>query len=302
MCLIAREADIDCLYDNLKKQWHSLDDLTGKDFLFMFAGKCKDQHRDPHIYHSVKYGAYGRRNDNYALVNEHISIINGGERLSLNVKKDERKAHWHGRYESDMPYNFNEREERAHFTEDLPITQTKAINDLKIHFRLDEYDVPCIVFTNLYNGKNTILRFDTNNLYTLVKAVCTELEKLFSTIDSLAEELRMYKRLKQSRHIDNYINIQRLDKELRDLAEMLVEEHKVKLLECIESLSCDNGLFCALICNALNSYIRLSEDNKGVNTEMIERIIRLEEPERSQRNLKRLYERADEIIDSFNTV
>ena len=37
-CLLAREADIDGLYDNLKRDWDSLDSITGDDFLFVVAG------------------------------------------------------------------------------------------------------------------------------------------------------------------------------------------------------------------------------------------------------------------------
>ncbi len=40
-CLLAREADIDCLYDNLNQDWDSLDSVTGDDFLFIVAG-CRD--------------------------------------------------------------------------------------------------------------------------------------------------------------------------------------------------------------------------------------------------------------------
>lgn len=37
--LIARESDVDNLYLNLKRSWESLDSITEKYFLFMFAGK-----------------------------------------------------------------------------------------------------------------------------------------------------------------------------------------------------------------------------------------------------------------------
>jgi len=40
-CLLARESDIDGLYDNLKQDWNSLDSVTGDDFLFIVAG-CRD--------------------------------------------------------------------------------------------------------------------------------------------------------------------------------------------------------------------------------------------------------------------
>ena len=129
-----------------------------------------------------------------------------------------------------------------------------------------------------------------------------KLEKLFTAIDSLSEKLRAYKKLQQSKHPDNHTSILKLKKDLRELAEILVDEHKAKLLEFIENLNNDETLLGNIISNALNSYIRLSENNKDIGTEMLEKIISLEEPEHSQRNLKRLYERADEIIDSFNTV
>ena len=39
ICLLARDTGVDDLYQTLKAQWVALDDVTGKDFLFLFAGK-----------------------------------------------------------------------------------------------------------------------------------------------------------------------------------------------------------------------------------------------------------------------
>jgi len=294
MCLLSREADIDNLYENLKKQWHSLDDLTGKDFLFMFAGKYQAHDYDSFIKHDVKYGDYGRTN--YALANEHISVMSKGKSLQFTVNKDERRQHWKGRYRPDMPYNFEERENRGRYTDELPETQTRAITDLKNYFSLSEYDIPCIVFTNLYNGQNTVLRFNNENLYSVVKNICLELERLFSTIDALAEEVEKYKNLKQSRYYDNHIKIQRYYSELMELTEILADEPRRKLHDCMKTLTFGDEFFGNVVCRILNPYVKLSKENEGVDIEAIEKLIKNEEPGHSHENMNRLYRRADEII------
>jgi len=299
MCLLSREADIDNLYKKLEKQWSSLDDLTGKDFLFMFAGKYKEHDYKSFINHSVKYNSYGR-SDFYALANEHISVMNREKSLSLNVNKDERKSHWRGRYRPDMPYNFEGREERGRYTDDLPETQTKAITELKHFFKLSEHDIPCIVFTNLHNGVNTVLQFNNDNLYSVVKGVCSELERLFSTIDELSDSIRKYYKLKQSKFYDNHIKIQQYKGELLKLSELLADEPRRKLFECMSNFTHDNDYFGEMICRRLNPFVNMSKENVGVDTEAIEKLISGDEPGHSQKNLNRLYSRADEIIASFN--
>ena len=299
MCLLSREADIDNLYETLKKQWHSLDDLTGKDFLFMFAGKYEEHDYNSFINHDVGYGNYGR-GENYALANEYIRVMNKERVLNLNVYKDKRPQHWKGRYRPDMPYNFEERENRGRFTDELPETQTKAITELKCYFGLEEYDIPCIVFTNLYNGQNTVLSFNSNNIYAIIKSVCLDIERIFSTIDDLAEEIVRYEKLKQSKHFENYTKMKQYHNELMELSEILIDEPRQKLIECMETLTLGNEFFGNIICRAINPYVKLVKSNEGSDIEALEKLINLEEPKHSQDNLKRLYKRADEIIANAN--
>jgi hypothetical protein len=195
-----------------------------------------------------------------------------------------------------MPYNFEECESRGRYTDELPETQTKAITELKRYFNLSEYDVPCIVFTNLNNGRNTVLRFNNENLYSVVKNVCLELERLFSTIDDLAEEIERYKKLKQSRYYDNHIKIQRYYSELMELTEILADEPRQKLRKCMETLTFGDEFFGNVVCRILNPYVKLSKENEGVDVEAIEKLIKAEEPGHLQENMNRLYKRADEII------
>ena len=292
MCLLSREADIDNLYETLKKQWHSLDDLTGKDFLFMFAGNYKSHDYDSFINCDDGW------NTSYALANEHMHLMNKENSLSLYVAKDKRQEHWKGRYQPHMPYSFDERESRGRFTDELPETQTKAITELKRYFGLEEYDIPCIVFTNLYNGRNTVLRFNSENLYAIIKSVCLELEKLFLTIDALVEEIERYKMLKQSKQFDNYAKTKQYYNELMELSEILIDEPRQKLLECMETLTLGNEFFGNIICRGLNPYVKLAKGNDDCDTVAFEKLANLEEPKHSQDNLKRLYKRADEIISN----
>ena len=44
--LLAREADVEGLYQNLRRAWLSLDSITGEYFLFIFAGKENYTHEE----------------------------------------------------------------------------------------------------------------------------------------------------------------------------------------------------------------------------------------------------------------
>ena len=274
MCLLAREADIENLYPKLEKQWYSLDDITGKDFLFMFTGK----HQEDDANSGIWYYGYEA-----VALNEFMHSFNRDLKLKYG-----------------MYHSFRNRDERARWTPELPEMQTRAISDLKKLFGLSERDIPCIVFTNLHNGVNTVLHITSNNIYGVVKDVCLEIEKLFKKIDELTEEIERLTSIKDSKKFNNYLKLKQYETDLRELADSMVEDKRVLLIEHIENLKMGNGIFCDIICKNLNAYVGLATSLKDADLETFERIIKIGEPEHSLNNLQRLYARADSIISSVD--
>ena len=57
LCLLAREADAEKFYGQIKEYWNSLHDLTGTEILFVFAGALKEEDEFSSIsYHEQKHG------------------------------------------------------------------------------------------------------------------------------------------------------------------------------------------------------------------------------------------------------
>ena len=74
--LLAREADVEGLYSNLRKSWASLDSITGEYFLFVFAGKenvTEDERFESKVIDSkVRY--YGEYNNYVKFINPKIEL------------------------------------------------------------------------------------------------------------------------------------------------------------------------------------------------------------------------------------
>jgi len=164
MCLLARDTATDGLYHSLEEQWYALDDITGKDFLFMFTGKYHEGNQRSQIWHKVSHGG------DYALCNEYMHILNPEPSLSLRV-----------------PYSFHGREERGRFTPNMPKNHTRSVSALRQLFGLSEGVIPCLVFTNLYNGNNIVVSFSSNSdikLYDYFRKLYIALEDILVQINA----------------------------------------------------------------------------------------------------------------------
>ena len=277
VCLLARDTGIDKLYETLKKQWVALDDVTGKDFLFLFAGK----HIEDDAHSGITY-ELDRHQDAIAYT-EFVHTLNCEPRLR-----------W-GSY-----YDFRRREERAKYTADLPSEQTKHILELQHYFKLLRSDIPCLMFTNLENGVNTRIAFDTENLYELMNSMLCDLEKLFTLIDELKANIAQYQKIKKSKTFNSYVQFKNLRAELYRLADMLLPEHRATLLNYMDTLTFGDDSLGEIIDKRLNSFVGLSKTLADADTATMDYIIKNNEPEHSEKNLTRLYERADSTIASFD--
>jgi CheY-like chemotaxis protein len=258
MCLLARDrGNSNKLYRSLKDDWYALDDLTGKDFLFMFTGKY---HEDD--YHS-EVVCDNHSGCSYALRNEYFYVMNRDPSLRI-----------------DVPYDFRAREERGKFTPDLPRNHTRVVSELRKLFELSEDDIPCLVFTNLHNGENIAVRFQGQNIYDGFRLLYIEIEPLLREIDTLLSIKTNNGIVNVLEKTDKAETIRFLKHELSHIAFAMPREEGDALRECIEHKK--YGKFQRDIRRMLNQYVDLSKNY----TEVAENVNKIDS----------LYSRIDKTI------
>ena len=271
MCLLARDVGIDGLYRLLEQQWYALDDITGKDFLFMFTGKYNEDD-----YHSEVNCDY------FVLRNEYAHIMNRDPSLKLKTT-----------------YDFREREERGKFSPDLPINHTRVVSALRKTFGLSENEIPCLVYTNLHNGKNIVVPFDGDriNLYDYFRHLYIAIENNLLEINEII--MRILRCNKIAAKLPP--TIISLREELYKIADTLAREEKDYLLDCINSLSQATTeeerrrKLSGSIRVKLGQYID-SMKKTFYDSDLVSQILQKTEPQNSQSKLDALYDKVDETI------
>ena len=272
MCLLARDVGIDGLYSSLEQQWYALDDITGKDFLFMFTGKYNEDD-----YHSEVNCDY------FVLRNEYAHIMNREPSLKLKPS-----------------YDFREREERGKFTPDLPMNHTRVVSALRKMFGLSENEIPCLVFTNLHNGKNVAVPFDGENidLYDYFRHLYITIENDLVEINETIKQIIKLEKL-AAKLPSNIIS---LKEELYKIADTLTQEEKEYLLDCMNSLSQTQleeerrKRLSGSIRVKLGQYIDSMKKTFCFDSELVSLILQKSEPQSSQAKLDVLYDKVDEAI------
>ena len=181
VCILSRARDSRGLYKRIELDWQSLDSITGRNILVLFAGN--EMNRDGLLWEDLnrscvtdKYKSYIKRYNSFATV-----IGNSGE-----IKTDL----------SSVRYDIL----RSHVV-NIEKNQTDAICSLRRYFGISEQDIPCLVYFPLNEGKvpvqNIVVPFPEGevDLYLYFK-------KLFNIITPLIDKLLPYSNKLQER-IDN---------------------------------------------------------------------------------------------------
>lgn len=243
--LLAREADVEGLYSNLRKSWTSLDSITGKYFLFIFAGKENITHNDRWasrvVDSEVQY---------FSEYNDYVKFINPNIELEHSCIHDS--------YHKNTSGNIDRLEEN----------QTAAVNALRDYFSISESKIPCLVFTRLnpfgyVNDIIQVVSISGNSIYGYFKC-------LFNTIDPLLKkhmdfafrlkELAEYKQELKKRTSQTQTplkfegKILALQRELLSYADKnIVDGRGRTLLDCINDLS--YGTFDMPLRGMLSRYV-----------------------------------------------
>ena len=246
--LLAREADIDGLYANLRKAWTSIDSITGKYFLFVFAGKENNTHSDrwnSRVCDS-DVGYFSEYNDFVQIINPHADL-------------------------SDYFLQYEYRKNKQRSMDNLEKNQTSAVNSLRDYFSINEGDIPCLVFTRVnpfgYIKEDTyIIPISGNDVYAYFKNLFNLLDPMLRQINDLA--IRSEELVAQEKHLNDIIKSDSLDLDGRILAlrnELLinadtniVDDTGRSLLECINNFT--YGKFNQPLRSMLNRYIDLAKN------------------------------------------
>lgn len=242
--LIARESDVDNLYYNLKRSWASLDSITEKYFLFMFAGKenlTEDELWNSRI--ADKYASYVMR------YNDYMTILNESKKGEPILSS---RACYDWRRDNDNLMKYVER------------TQTDAISSLKRYFHLKESDIPCLVFTSLYAENYFFVKINSfaNDIYKYFKGLFNDITPFLDDLDEIENIKRKLIEKRDSDQVE--IKSMSLDKTERilDLYEELTHLAKTNndslLLQCV--INRRYYKFKQPIRGKLSKYIDLSKD------------------------------------------
>ena len=165
-CIICRERDSEQFYTKIKNDWNSLDSITGKKLLILFAG---NETRDNALISDTKK-AYVKR------YNPFVTIIGAKTKIKVDLSSVRWKL----------------LKEQAECVEQ---TQTDAVDSLMNYFGVQEYQVPCLVYIPLYKDKyvfdNVIIPIPNKgaDLYRYFKEIFNEIGPKIVKISSEQNDL-----------------------------------------------------------------------------------------------------------------
>jgi Uncharacterized protein containing a TIR (Toll-Interleukin 1-resistance) domain len=212
MCLLARDADVEETYQQVKRYWDSLHDLTGMNILFVFAGKQTQEKQSNSLLRHEDETYRALTNPSIRFVSDNIPTVPHYIYPVFDYEK----------------YEINE----------LAVTHTRSITELRDFFGLSEKDVPSMVFIpthKLAREKKVILKLQKENLYQMVKGI----------IESLEEPLKKLKRVQD----DYEYNDERLSELSKEISHLLkgksTQNRFIKAknyLDCLVNDTEDNNL------------------------------------------------------------
>lgn len=277
MCLLARDADAEETYEQVKKYWYSFHDLTGRNILFVFAGKqtAENQPNSLLVHETESYRA---------MANPSIRFI--------------------GDEPPTVPYYMYPRFNYGTYQKnEIGVTHTCSITELKEYFGLTEKEIPSLVFVpthHLAREKKVVIHFKQENLYRTVKTIIesielplrklTEIQEDFTNIDQRLTKLKNdIKQVQSGTRIQNRFTKVKsyLDGIIHNTEDVVLKE---RLCNSINSKSVEDWhKFDHQTRAYLNQYIDLLKINPTLDDNCRDNVEKLAELESLKREVDSIY-------------
>ncbi len=235
VCLLSREADSQSLYENLKKQWNSLNDITGSRFVFMFAGHQDENCDSTLVLNKITYREIS------SISNPFMHIFNIPH-LRPNMPPEEQRKYLAA---------------RSKYYDKLPENQTKEISELRDYFQISEKEIPCLIFISLTSNKRIIVPVEGDDLYSYFKKMIINIEDKLKQLNPILSDVVSYREYKRTKLYHQYQKHIQLRAELKEAARNLANIEQKRLIECINQQ--EYGSFPKDIRRKLDQYVDLGK-------------------------------------------
>ena len=264
LCLLAREADAEETYDQIKRYWSSLHDLTGTEILFVFAGALREKNDFSTVLHHESESWRGLRNGTMHIVNEPAPTI--------------------------PFYNYPMMEFKEESFGMIKTNHTRSISEIKDYFGLSEKMIPSLIFTptnRFVRDEHVVVPLKGENVYQEIKKI---IENLESPLKDLKREQFQYQQI-ESQLKDNSKKMEKLchaNKAARRYAN--AKRQLITIIDNTDDSKLKNDLVASMRnrCVAdwhafnhqtrayLNQYLDLSANNPDIESECGDIISELE--------------------------
>jgi len=234
--LVAYDAERDGLYRNLHRAWLSLDCITGKHILFVVAGKENRTHEER--WNSKILDTF----ESSGVYNDYVSFLNEDTKLTDYLR-----------------YSIKDERERTY--DRIRRNQTRAVEELKEYFGIQESEIPCLIFVSLRSNEKHIVPIcrRANDIFDYFKNIFVKIEPRLKVVADLENEFTTLsgrqKNIASEIKEITFSGVEIIYKLYEELMQQANENNNSELLQCVQNMT--YGKFEQPLRSQLNKFVDL---------------------------------------------